>query len=144
MVLQQGASAHRLASGGLLMQQHAAAVQGAPLRRCILTTGVPARRTPCGVVKVRPCDVVLQRKALMQSGVMVIVRCRLASDDPPTPQHENAAEVLGAIARARACPLTRGLVHPSAVTLLARHAFALGPRPRRVQVPKRPSLHTRI
>ena len=64
---------------------------------------------------------------------------RLASDDPPTPQHENAAEVLGAIARARACPLTRGLVHPNAITLLARHAFAHGPRPRRVQVPSRPS-----
>ena len=63
---------------------------------------------------------------------------RLASDDPPTPQHENAAEVLGAIARARACPLTRGLVHPNAITLLARHAFAHGPRSRRVQVPRRP------
>ena len=63
---------------------------------------------------------------------------RLASDDPPTPQHENAAEVLGAIARARVCPLTRGLVHPNAITLLARHAFAHGPRPRRVQVPRRP------
>ena len=62
---------------------------------------------------------------------------RLASDDPPMPQHENAAEVLGAIARARACPLTRGLVHPNAITLLARHAFAHGPRPRRVQVPRR-------
>lgn len=65
---------------------------------------------------------------------------RLASDDPPTPQHENAAEVLGAIARARACPLTRGLVHPNAITLLARHAFAHGPRPRRVQVPGHISL----
>ncbi len=59
---------------------------------------------------------------------------RLTSTDPPTQLHENAAEVLGAVSRARACPLTAGLAQPQALALLARHAFAPEPRPRRVHV----------
>jgi hypothetical protein len=60
-------------------------------------------------------------------------RRRLNSAEPPNQLHENAAEVLGAVARARACPLTRGLAAPGALAALAAQAFPPEPRPRRVQ-----------
>jgi len=65
-------------------------------------------------------------------------RRRLNSVEPPGQLHENAAEVLGAVARARACPLTRGLAAPGALAALAAQAFPPEPRPRRVQARPRP------